>query len=198
MDRTKLISLALNFASFLVRNVNVRGVILYGSVASNTFDKDSDIDLFIETDKKNKKKVESFLELYKKSKEYEKFRLGGIENEISVKCGKLEEWKSLKRSIVSNGIVLFGRFVDKVGGLNHKVLFMTEFTGKSKAEKIKVWRKLYGYRQKVGKKSYVSEGLVERKVGRGAFISALGNVEIVKDYLKRNKIKYKLIDVWVE
>lgn len=198
MDRDKLISFALNFTSFLVSQLKIDKVILYGSVASNNFDKESDIDLFVETDKKNKKRIENLLELYKKSKDYEKFKLSGIKNELSIKSGKLDEWKSLKRSIVSNGIILYGRYTDKVEGLSHKVLFILDIGKSSRAEKIKIWRKIYGYKQRVGKKIYASEGLIEKKIGRGGFICSLENADKVKDYLKKSKIKCELMDVWIE
>jgi predicted nucleotidyltransferase len=198
MNQDKLISLAMNFSSFLVDRAKVDRIILYGSVATNSFDKGSDIDLFVEADKKFKKKVSSLLELYKKSKEYEKYKLDGVENEISIKCGRLDEWRDLKRSIISNGVVIYGKYEGKAEGLRHKILFMTELVGKSKAEKIKIWRKLYGYKQKVGKKIYVSEGLAERKIGRGAFISSLENSDKVKEFLRKKKVKYRLMDVWVE
>ena len=48
MKQNKLISLALNFASFLVDRTMVNSIILFGSVASNNFDKESDIDIFID------------------------------------------------------------------------------------------------------------------------------------------------------
>jgi predicted nucleotidyltransferase len=170
---------------------------LYGSVAANTFDKESDIDLFVEADKKDKKKIETLLELYKKSSDYEKFKLVGVKNEISIRCGKLEEWKDLKRSMISNGIVLYGRYTDKSEDSSQKVLFMLDVTGFSKTEKIKIWRKIYGYKQKVGKKVYISDSLAEEKIGRGAFLCGLENVEKVKEFLKKNKVKYRLKDIWV-
>jgi predicted nucleotidyltransferase len=197
MERNKLISFALNFASFLISRIKVDRVILYGSVAANTFDKESDIDLFVEADKKDKKKIETLLELYKKSSDYEKFKLVGVKNEISIRCGKLEEWKDLKRSMISNGIVLYGRYTDKSEDSSQKVLFMLDVTGFSKTEKIKIWRKIYGYKQKVGKKVYISDSLAEEKIGRGAFLCGLENVEKVKEFLKKNKVKYRLKDIWV-
>jgi len=191
MNRDKLISFAMNFASFLVERVKVDRIILYGSVAANSFDRESDIDLFVESDKKEQKKIDSLLGLYRMSKEYEKFKLDGVENEISVKCGRLDDWKGLKRSMISNGVVLYGRYEGKSEGLGHKILFMTELASKPKSEKIKIWRKLYGYRQKVGKKVYVSNGLAEKKIGRGAFFSSLENSDKVKEYLRKNRVKYK-------
>lgn len=198
MERRKLISLALNFAAFLLDRIEVKSVILFGSVAKNTFDKESDIDLFIETDKKNEDKIKNILELYKKTKEYEKFKLGGIENELSIKCGSLNEWKDLKRSIISNGIILYGKYQGRPEKLKHKLVFSLDVKNLERSKKIKVWRKIYGYKQKIGKKVYISKGLAEKKLGRGVFLISIENLEEVMDYLIKNKIKYSFFDVWVE
>ena len=93
MNRNKLISLAMNFSSFLVGQVEVKSIILFGSVARNNFDEESDIDLFVECDKKDEKKVEIMLDLYKKTEEYEKFILDGVKNELSIKSGRLDDWR---------------------------------------------------------------------------------------------------------
>ena len=198
MKRNKLISLAINFSSFLVGQVEVKSIVLFGSVAKNNFDDESDIDIFIECDKKDEKKIDNILELYRKTEEYEKFRLEGVKNEIAIKSGSLEKWKDLKRSIISSGIVLYGVYRGTPDKLNHKLLFLLNLEGLSRANKIKVWRRLYGYKQKVGKKVYISKGKVEKKLGRGAFLVSIQYSQEMISYLKENKIKYSLLDVWME
>ncbi len=198
MERNKLISLALSFAAFIVPKVKIERIILFGSVAADTFDKESDIDLFIETDKKNKTKIKNLLDIYKKTKEYEKFKIEGIENEISTKIGKLEEWNALKRSIISNGIVLYGKYQDSPSDLIHKILFVISANKTERTKKVRLWRKIYGYKQKINNKVYHSSGLIERRAGRGAFISSLEKAEDIKDVLRKHKIKYSIFDIWVE
>jgi predicted nucleotidyltransferase len=198
MEQNKLISLALSFASFLLERINVESIILFGSVSHNNFDSESDIDIFIESDEKNKEKIENFLGLYKKTQEYEKFKLEGINNEISLKIGKLDEWKDLKRSIISGGIVLYGNYKGKPEKLNHKIIFILNAENMKRSEKIKTWRKIYGYKQKIDKKVYIFGGLAEKKIGRGSFIIPAEKFKIVEDYLKKNKIKHSFFDVWVE
>ena len=110
MERSDLISYAINFVSFLIREkTNIDKIILFGSVARNDFDDESDIDLFIDT-KLDKNEIESILELYEKSEDNKKYRLESVNNKISLKIGKLGEWKSIKRSIISNGILLYGKY----------------------------------------------------------------------------------------
>jgi predicted nucleotidyltransferase len=198
MKRNKLISLALSFASFLIERIEVKAIILFGSVARNTFDEESDIDLFIDTDKKNDQKIKDVLEFYKKTPEYEKFKLEGIENEISIKAGRLEEWKDLKRSIISGGIVLLGNYEGAPNKLKHKIIFLLNVENLKRSEKIKFWRKIYGYKQKIGERVYSSKGFSEKKLGRGSFMVSDENLEEVVNYLKKNKIKYSFFDIWVE
>ena len=198
MKQNKLISFALSFASFIIDRIEVESIILFGSVAQNNFDDESDIDIFIDTNEKNKEKIENFLDLYKKTEECEKFKLGGVKNDISLKIGKLDEWKDLKRSIISGGVVLYGNYKGKPEKLNHKIIFILNAEKIKRAEKIKIWRKIYGYKQKIGKKVYVSKGLAEKKIGRGSFIIPVEKFKQVKDYLTKNKINHSFFDVWVD
>lgn len=115
MEQAEIKAYALAFVSFLVREMKSRirlieRVVLYGSVATGTATKESDVDIFIETRKSVKPEVENILARFYKSKEAMLFRLNGIENEISVKVGELKKWKELHRSISSTGIVLWGDY----------------------------------------------------------------------------------------
>ncbi|MFH1592091.1 MAG: nucleotidyltransferase domain-containing protein [Candidatus Woesearchaeota archaeon] len=197
MERNKIISLALNFTSFLIPKANIKKVILFGSIVSGNFDRESDIDLFIESSEKETK-IKNLLELYQKTEEYEKFKLEGINNEISLKVGNLNDWKDLKRSIISNGLILYGHYRDQPEKLKHKIAFILDIRKAPRTKKIKIWRKIYGYKQKVGKKIYISQGLIEKKLGRGAFLASLENSDEIQKYLRKNKVKYSLLDIWLD
>ena len=121
-----------------------------------------------------------------------------IKNEIYIKCGNLKEWKGLEASIISEGIVLYGHYEGTPKSLKHKRLFLLNLEKIPRAKKIKVWRKLYGYRQKIGKKVYNSQGMIEKRIGRGAFLVSKENANNVISYLKENKIQYSFFDVWME
>ena len=70
----------------------------------------------------------------------------------------------------------------------------------SRAEKVSVWRRLYGYTQKVGKKSYRSNGLLEDlggvKMEKGIILIPAQHSAEVKDFLGKNRISYSLVEVW--
>ena len=59
INKSDLISYASNFVSFLLKyeiSNEINKIILFGSVATGSFDKESDIDLFIDIKEKNKNK----------------------------------------------------------------------------------------------------------------------------------------------
>ena len=201
MERNKIISLALSFVSFLIARASIKNVILFGSIASDKYDKESDIDLFIEGSE-DEIKIKKFLELYTKTVEYAKFQLEGITHEISIKVGNLDKWENVKRNVISNGIILYGRYKDQPKNLHQNVLFILNLKRISRAKKIKVWRKLYGYKQKVGKKVYIKEGLVVqykgKKLARGIFIIPSAHASKVIIYLKKINFKYKIMPFWQE
>ena len=71
--------------------------------------------------------------------------------------------------------------------LKHKLLFLLNIRNIKRAKKIRVWRKIYGYKQKIGKKIYISKGMAERKLGRGAFLVPIEDYQKIIEYLRKNK-----------
>src|SRR3989338_3683961 len=62
---------------------------------------------------------------------------------------------------------------------------------------ISVWRLLYGYKQRLGKKIYVKKGLVKeyngKKLARGVFIVPADHAQKISLFLRKNKFEYKMI-----
>jgi len=202
MERANLISYAVNFVSFLIRKKpEIDKIILFGSVARGDFDGESDIDLFIDTNL-GKKEIESILELYEMSEENKKYTLEGINNKIRLKTGKLNEWKSIKRSIISNGILLYGKYEEMPKGMKNYALFKILIGKKERKDKIKIWRKLYGYKQKVGKKIYLLKGLIEENNGKkltsGLFLIPIEKNQGMIHFLRKNKINYEVKEVFMD
>src|SRR3989339_2234231 len=114
----KLIAFAQDFCSYLLQNLGgekIKQIILFGSVSRGEENKNSDIDLFIDV---IEEKIESNIltikdEFYNSAKFKKYWSLLGIKNEINCTIGKLEKWGELKRSIGSNGIILFGKYKEK-------------------------------------------------------------------------------------
>ena len=194
--QNKIISYSLNFASFLITTIGkkINKIILYGSALTENFDKESDIDIFVETDIE-KNKILHILELYKKTKEHEKFS-SIIKNNISIKIGNLDKWSALKREIISNSLILYGKYQELPEDLKQFSLI------KLSAKKIKLWRRIYGYQQKIGRKIYKSIGLLEKvegkKLTQGVVLVPQENTNEFINFLRKNKIKYTIEEIWKE
>ena len=201
--KSELIAYASSFAAFLLGDKaignNISRIILFGSVARGDFDRESDIDIFVETGL-NERLFQKQLSLYNKSKLREFYELSGIKNEIVLKVGRLEKWKGLHESIAEDGIVLYGKYEEKPKELLHFTLFKISVEKRKFSSKVKIWRRLYGYKQKVGRKAYVSEGLLQKldavKLAKGIFLAPFHNRQKALDFLDKNKIGYEMFDIY--
>lgn len=200
--RNSLIGYALNFSSFLVDSSigdKINKIILFGSVARGDFTEESDIDLFIDTEEKNELEIKKTFTLFKASQAEKTWRLKGVKNELSLKIGELDKW-SLHREVISSGILLYGKYNELPKNIQYYILFRLDI-GKLKArDQISAWRKLYGYTQKVSKKTYVSKGLVEllggKKLGKAIFIVPMNHKKEIINFLNKRKVSYQINEFW--
>ncbi len=198
MRQKELISYSLHFTAFLVDSSigeKISNVILFGSVARNDFSEESDIDIFIDSTYNIEQDVHKILQLYSQTKVWQH---KGFFNKISLKIGNLNNWSS-RREIISAGICLFGKFNDTV--MARYYMMMTIDVNKlNNAEKLKVWRKLYGYKQKVNKKMYIFKGMIQelggKKLAKGIFFVPMENRSKIIGILKNNKVRYKVDELW--
>ena len=202
-EQKNRLSYAVSYISYLLRNLSdvslIDRIILYGSVAKKQSSKESDVDIFVELKKDTKKlrhEIEQGAESFYKSKEAIIFKILGTSNEISLKVGKLDEWPDLKRSIMSDGIVLFGN-VDlgaKPTYAEHKIIF---FWDNVKLNRTAFLNKLYGYKTK--KITYV--GLLERwsgkKLGKSCVIFPIKHRNELIDIMKKYKVQSQSIEVFI-
>ena len=139
--------------------------------------------------------------LYELSEENKKYKLEGIKNKISLKIGKLDEWK-LKRSIISNGILLYGKYEEMPKGAKNFALFRIFIGNKDRKGKIRIWRRLYGYNQKVNKKTYHSKGLIKenngKKLALGLFLIPIEKSNNMISFLKKNQLNYEVKEVFTD
>ena len=160
MKKNDLYSYVYDFVSHLMEKLDtdaVRGVILFGSVARGDFDKESDVDIFIDTLRESKIKdaVRSVVEEFYAHSRHTWF-LRGIENRIKPLAGDLdsEKWAALKREIVSSGIVLYGNYRELPKDIRHSLIIKYDISRFTPREKSRFLRKLLGYRLAKGKKIY--------------------------------------------
>lgn len=202
MKQETLISYALSFSSFLLDStigVHIEKIILFGSVARGDFTKESDIDLFIEADERFEKDIDKSLLLFESSQVYKIWKMKGVEHAFSLKVGHLSQWK-LKREVLSSGIILYGKNAEMTEGASYYLLIQLQEQKKTPASQMRFWRKLYGYTQKVGIKSYSSKGLIEqvggKKLGKALFLLPMEKRKVILDFLAQNKIQYVAYEIW--
>jgi len=197
---TKIKAYSNYFVSFLLNELdnvsNINQIILFGSVAKEEATKNSDVDIFIDLKRKDKnfdgiiKKIE---DRFYKSREALLFKNKGIYNKINVIIGKLEEWKDLKDSIESHGIVLYGPYIpEKIGGRKHVIVLWSKI-GENRGAFL---NKIYGV--KIRDKIY--KGLVEllggRKLGKSSVMIPAENKKDFLDLMKKYKVDYKILEVY--
>lgn len=158
------------------------------------------MDIFIQVDERLGDKIERLLRTFERSEICEKWRLKGVKNPISIKVGSLKAW-DIYESVVTTGIQLYGEYQEMPENAKHYLMLKLDFSGLKRSVKVKAWRGLYGYRQKVGSKLFVSAGLLEkmggRKVEKSVILVPLGNKGVLVDFLKKHKIKYSAEEVWM-
>ena len=203
MRLNKILAFTQDFVSFLIEDLegieSIDKIILFGSTARQSADINSDIDIFIDTRNKGlEKKIYLIRDKFYNSIKYLKYwKLQGIKNKLNVHIGELDKW-DLKRSIISDGITLFGKYEEKPKSIAYS-LFKINLTA-NRNKKVGMWRKIYGYKQKVGKKVYDIKGLIERyggkKLAPTLFIVPLLHSQDVINFLRKEKVNHQIIEIW--
>jgi len=191
-----LIAYALDFASFLIERTeanNIKRIILFGSVARDEASSKSDIDIFIDIiEKSNEKEIKEIKDKFLGSSRYEKYwLLKGIKNEIRPIVGKLDDWKDLKNSIISNGIMLYGKFEEIPEKTTHKTLLSWQNV-KPESKRVLLSKRLFGYKK--NKKYYA--GLIQKyggeKIGKGLISLPSLNEKVFLRLFKDMGISFKI------
>ena len=188
------------FSSYLLFNLkqreHIENIILFGSTARGEAGKESDVDIFIEVKKENKKLKNEILKIpenFYKSRESLIFKSKGVDNKINLVIGRLTEWKELKSSIESTGIVLYGRYVPSgVSGRKYVILFWDKISKNRGA----FLNRLYGV--KIKEKRYA--GLIEkfggRKLGKSSIMIPVEKKDEVLKLIKDYKANAKMLEVY--
>lgn len=201
-SKSDLIAYAMSFVSFVFPKIGgIKEIILFGSSARGEAGKESDIDIFfdIEDEKQEeiiKKVLEIELKKFYKSKIRETWMFQGIKNPISIKTGKLEDWK-LKRSLISDGICLYSKYKEIPKGLEGFVYFNLNPI-KNIAKRNSIIRRLFGRKEK----NHLSAGLLEKINGKkfspSSFIVKKEFVNNIIELLDKEKVSYKFFELWTD
>lgn len=192
-------SFAMAFVSFLIQNLpqeqarRVSSIILFGSVARGESKTGSDVDIFIVTDSNRVKRLaEQEKERFYESEAYGKYwRLLGIKNEIKPICGRLEDWPELRKSIVNDGIVLYGKYTAPLEKENPHILLWWEPI-KNQSKRVLLSKQLNGYRLK----GRTHDGLIQRtkgcqKMGCNTILVPIGHFPLFKELFERHGVLFR-------
>ena len=209
MKQNEILSYIYDFTSILLNKTNnINNIILFGSIANKTFDKKSDVDLFIDINPNTKKKImqkivndsiNEFEEIASK-----KWHLRNINLPINCIIGNLnsEKWSELKREIISNGIKIYGKYDELPKNLKHNIIFSFNTIGIAPKNKVKILRTLYGYKEKKEKKEYTHKGLLDEvngiKLNPGTIIVPINQNKKIYDFFGKNKVKFQIKELWTE
>ena len=197
--KSELIAYAIDFVSFLIQKIKekseIKQIILFGSVSREEAQSNSDIDIFIDVIKEDKsleKKIEKILDNFKESTKYKNYwKPLGIENEISLKIGQLEKWPELKSSIIANGIILYGKFKQKIKEGKHKTFFIWENVAPN-SKRVLLNKQLLGYKQR-GK---FYQGILQKyqgeRMGKGCILTPLEHALKFHQLFKKYRITVKI------
>jgi len=176
----ELIGYASDFVSFLIENMEeelkkVKNIVLFGSVARGEDDKNSDVDIFIDTNEDIEEKVKGIKEEFFESQKFNKYwKLRGINNDINLVIGKLEEWK-LKDSMIGNAIVLYSSFSPSLEKGKNKVILMWPSI-KNNSKRVMINKKIFGYKYYDRKYKGMLEKLGGEKLGANIILVSAENL----------------------
>ncbi|MBI5392277.1 nucleotidyltransferase domain-containing protein [Candidatus Woesearchaeota archaeon] len=201
-EQQKRKAYAISFVSYLIRNSKhfqlIGQIILYGSVAKSQSTSESDIDIFIIVKKETqlfKKEINNILEEFYKSKDAIIFKLQSVDNIINIKIGKLENWQDLKKSIASDGIILWGKYITKQKSKDteHKIIFFWDIINLKRTSFL---NKLYGFKTKERYYNGLLKECNGEKLGKNCILVPIQFRDEIILVLKRYKVNAKSIEVF--
>ena len=198
MKNNNLVAYAIDFVSFLIQKTKyrdkVKNIILFGSVARQEETEKSDIDLFIDIaqDKNLEEEIEKIKEQFINSVKYQGYwKLLNVRNEIKMQVGQMEKWKELEPSLISNGIVIYGKYKPRVHSEKHRVFYIWENI-RPNAKRVLLNKQMFGYTQ--NKKRYL--GILEiyngERLGKGCITVPAEDANPFHRLFKKHKIAVKI------
>lgn len=192
----KLLSYASAFSSFAIGHSvigKIRNIILFGSAARGEAGEDSDIDIFFDGSL-SQKEVDRLVIQFSKTDASKKWNLLGVSNELKPIAGNLDKWADLKQSIISDGIVLYGKYREMPENAKAMVLFSWEEI-KPNSNRVLFNKRMFGFNH-YGKRY---EGLLVqlngKKIGKGAVIVPDEKHKEILDLFRKHDVKWNMKNV---
>jgi predicted nucleotidyltransferase len=210
MKKNELLAYISDFLSLLYFKEGfldkTRYIILFGSVARGDFDKESDIDLFVDVKgKEDIKKLQGIVdsslnEFELKAKDI--WHIRNIKNPIKCIVGSLKDkrWALLKKEMGSYGILLYGAFKSEAEGLNSYSLFEYSLKSFNQRKRVAFQRELIGYKSKKKGKVYEHKGLIQKingiKLENNNIIAATRDALELQKFFTKRKVTPLIRELW--
>lgn len=201
MNKKELVAFAMDYASYIEERVDgIRNIILFGSVARGRFDSESDIDIFIDIPNARKvteDKVKVLKKNFEKTEKFKRWQIKGLENDINVIIGDLKstEWESLRASIISDGITLFGKYESVPEDMKGYTIFSYDAVNDER-RRINLHRRLFGYSLQGKRYHGVVSDAGGLKMGPRVFMIPLADTDRIRKMLEGMNIKFHVFEVW--
>ena len=193
----------------LFKHEEIENIILFGSLASGRFNKESDIDICVIFKQNTPKKLEDTIFNYILNLEKE---LNHSIQCVSIFPEDINNWDTIfLENILAEGQLLYGNsyyyeLLIKALELQPYQIITMNLKALDSADKMKLKRILYGYKtiKKYSKKTYKyqKKGLIKKikgiKLGRGSFIIPEKEFLLVEDKLKEFDIRISNFRVWMQ
>lgn len=197
----EILAYSVDFVSYLIDSLeepglkNIVEIILFGSAARGTSDRESDVDIFVNVLKQNnmEAKVERIKEGFYRSDVFKRWKLRGIENEIRPIVDRLAKWRDLKVSIISDGITLYSKYTARAKGEQQVIIYWEKIKPESK--RVLLSKKLYGYTYKKSRYKGLLELTGSVKIGPNCIIVSLEHSRKITDLFRSLGITAKTIFV---
>jgi predicted nucleotidyltransferase len=196
MNRESLIAGAQDFIAFLVRTLDrelldaVGLILLFGSAVRGEATGKSDIDLFIDV-RSREADVEAAVDTL-----VEEFSVRtAIKNPISLKVGKLSEWKDLHPALITDALILYGKYKPEVVEGDHCVIFSWDNTALTESKRVLLHRTLYGYNRRGKQYTGVLQQYGGEKLSPGSILFPLECLHVFKRLFHDFKIAARFYQV---
>jgi len=212
-NTSKLEEMITHIKTFIGNNLSkyeeIENIILFGSLASGRFNKESDIDICVIFKQNTPKKLEDTIFNYILNLEKE---LNHSIQCVSIFPEDINNWDTIfLENILAEGQLLYGNsyyyeLLIKALELQPYQIITMNLKALDSADKMKLKRILYGYKtiKKYSKKTYKyqKKGLIKKikgiKLGRGSFIIPEKEFLLVEDKLKEFDIRISNFRVWMQ
>ena len=175
---------------------DIKNVFLFGSAVRAELTKESDIDLFIDCNASEEKRIintaNAAIKRFYLSKDYEKWKHLDFSYPLSIQAGDFNTWQ-LKKSILAEGIVLYGK-TPQLENTQRKVLITFDLP-KNKSKYLQFTRKMFGRKEKGYKDKGLLETVKATKISSKTIIVPKEYQSKIIIFLNKEKINYSFKEI---